>query len=144
MVALVGPLGAGKTAFVKGLAEGLGVDAGAVASPTFVIANELPASGGRTLVHADLFRIGSVDELEAAGLHDWLGPGRVLAVEWADRLPGALPGEGLWIAFERVPGEPSVRVLQARASGAAAVDALARWRETLAAQPPADVETAWD
>lgn len=131
VIALVGPLGAGKTVFAKGVAEGLGVDPGAVASPTFVIANEYPAPGGRTLVHVDCYRVASVGELEAAGLLDWLAPGSVVLVEWGDRFPEALPADRLRVELARGTGDASRRELSAVASGPAAEALLARWRAAL-------------
>jgi tRNA threonylcarbamoyladenosine biosynthesis protein TsaE len=84
VVLLSGELGAGKTAFVRGLARGLGADAEEVASPTFVL---LTTYAGRlALHHADLYRLrGDGDEREI-GLEELPGAGGVLAVEWADRL----------------------------------------------------------
>jgi tRNA threonylcarbamoyladenosine biosynthesis protein TsaE len=84
VVLLSGELGAGKTAFVRGLARGLGADPEEVASPTFVL---LTAYRGRLVLHhADLYRLrGDGDEREI-GLEELPGPGGVLAVEWADRL----------------------------------------------------------
>ena len=133
VIALVGPLGAGKTVFVKGLAEGLGVAPGLVASPTFVIASEYPLPGGRRLAHVDLYRVDSGDELEATGFFDLLVPGVVVAVEWSDRLPDALPAERLVVCLERPPAgsPPTRRVLNAVAFGDAPERALARWREAL-------------
>jgi tRNA threonylcarbamoyladenosine biosynthesis protein TsaE len=84
VVLLSGELGAGKTAFVRGLARGLGVDPEDVASPTFVLLTAYP--GRLTLHHADLYRLrGDGDEREL-GLEELPGPGGVLAVEWAERL----------------------------------------------------------
>jgi tRNA threonylcarbamoyl adenosine modification protein YjeE len=133
VVALVGPLGAGKTVFAKGLARGLGIDPAAVASPTFVIASEYAAPDGRRLVHVDLYRVESIAELEAAGLHDWLEPGAVVAVEWADRVPEALPADRLELRLARTeaPADFEVRTLRARALGAGAAAALARWEAAL-------------
>jgi len=92
VVLLSGELGAGKTAFVRGLARGLGADPEEVASPTFVLLTAYP--GRLTLHHADLYRLrGDGDEREI-GLEELPGPGGVLAVEWADRLreaPWAAP-----------------------------------------------------
>ena len=83
-VLLTGELGAGKTAFVRGLARGLGIDAGQVASPTFVLLTRY--DGRLTLHHADLYRLaGNGDEREL-GLEELPGPRGVLAVEWAERL----------------------------------------------------------
>ena len=127
-VALLGELGAGKTAFAKGVAEGLGLPPELVASPTFTIAQELPTPGGLRLVHADLFRVESLAELEAAGFDDWLGPDVLLLVEWADRLPDALPRDHLEVRLDRAPGPPEARELAVRAHGPAAEALLARWR----------------
>ncbi len=84
MVLLTGELGAGKTAFVRGLARGLGADPAEVSSPTFVLLTSYP--GRLTLHHADLYRLaGDGDEVEL-GLEELPGARGVLAVEWADRL----------------------------------------------------------
>jgi tRNA threonylcarbamoyladenosine biosynthesis protein TsaE len=83
-VLLTGELGAGKTAFVRGLARGVLADPEDVASPTFVLLTSYP--GRLTLHHADLYRLrGDGDEREL-GLEELPGPGGVLAVEWAERL----------------------------------------------------------
>ncbi|MDJ0851872.1 MAG: tRNA (adenosine(37)-N6)-threonylcarbamoyltransferase complex ATPase subunit type 1 TsaE [Myxococcota bacterium] len=136
VVALVGPLGAGKTAFVQGLAAGLGIDPTLVASPTFVIASEYDGPEER-LAHVDLYRVESVGELEAAGFLDLLEPGVVIAVEWADRFPAALPADRLEVCLERpdAAADPGLRVLHAKGSGAHGEAVLARWREALAARP---------
>jgi len=136
VVSLVGPLGAGKTVFVKGLAEGLGIDPAMVASPTFVIASEYPLGPGRRLAHVDLYRVESLEELEAAGFLDLLGPGVVVAVEWGDRFPAALPSDRLQIAISRPEpeGDPSWRALDASCSGAVSEAALLRWRAALDAR----------
>jgi tRNA threonylcarbamoyladenosine biosynthesis protein TsaE len=130
VIALRGPLGAGKTVFAKGLAEGLGLDPRRVASPTFPIASEYPLPGGRRLAHLDLYRIGSEAELEAAGFLDLLAPGTLLVVEWADRFPAALPDDRLEISLEREPGAGAGerRVLHAVAGGERARAVCARWR----------------
>jgi tRNA threonylcarbamoyladenosine biosynthesis protein TsaE len=87
VVLLTGELGAGKTAFVRGLARGLGADPEEVASPTFVLLTAYP--GRLTLHHADLYRLrGDGDEREL-GLEELPGAGGVLAVEWAERLRDA-------------------------------------------------------
>jgi tRNA threonylcarbamoyladenosine biosynthesis protein TsaE len=77
-------LGSGKTAFVRGLADGLGVDPAQVTSPTFTLVHEY--RGGRLpIVHVDLYRLGGTD-LDEVGLDDALASVGVVAVEWADRL----------------------------------------------------------
>jgi tRNA threonylcarbamoyladenosine biosynthesis protein TsaE len=84
IVLLTGELGAGKTAFVRGLARGVGADPDEVASPTFVLLTSYP--GRLTLHHADLYRLrGDGDEREL-GLEELPGPRGVLAIEWAERL----------------------------------------------------------
>ncbi len=142
MVALEGPLGAGKTVFVKGLGEGLGLDPAGIASPTFVIASEYPARDGLRLAHVDLYRVESAAELESAGFLDLLEPGALLAVEWADRLPEALPADRLAIRIERPDGAgaPTERLLNAVALGAVARAALERWREALETAGDVEVE----
>ncbi len=133
LIALIGPLGAGKTVFAKGLAEGLGLDPTVVASPTFVIASEYTAPDGRCLAHIDLYRVESVAELETAGFLDWLEPGVLVVVEWADRLPEALPADRLELRLSRPDAETSAesRTLHAKALGAQAEAALARWSASL-------------
>ena len=131
VVSLVGALGAGKTEFAKGLAEGLGLPAAALASPSFTIAHELPLRGRtgtlRRLVHADWFRVRTQAELEAAGLDDWLGADAVLAVEWGDRFPEALGAEVLELRFEEQAD--GSRTLSVRAHGTSPAAVLARWIE---------------
>jgi tRNA threonylcarbamoyladenosine biosynthesis protein TsaE len=131
-VALIGALGAGKTVFAKGVAEGLGVPARLLASPTFTIAHELPTASGLLLVHADLFRVESASELEQAGAEDWMAPGVLLLVEWADRHPEALPPDRLEVRIERGPGDDE-RSLVVAALGPRAEARRARWRARRAA-----------
>ena len=86
-VLLYGDLGAGKTAFVRGLAAGLGADPDEVSSPTFVLIQHY--KGRIALVHADLYRLESAAAIDDLGLEE-LGIGAVVAVEWAERLPRAV------------------------------------------------------
>jgi tRNA threonylcarbamoyladenosine biosynthesis protein TsaE len=89
VVLLVGELGAGKTAFVRGLASGLDADPGDVSSPTFTLVQEY--RGGRMpLYHVDLYRL-TAEEVDDLGLEELAEDG-VLAVEWADRWPRDFPG----------------------------------------------------
>jgi tRNA threonylcarbamoyladenosine biosynthesis protein TsaE len=88
-VLLYGDLGAGKTAFVRGLAEGLGIDPDAVSSPTFTIVQEYRGPH-LTLQHVDLYRLSPVDVAEL-GLDDLAAPDTVIAIEWAERLPRPPP-----------------------------------------------------
>lgn len=138
VIGLSGPLGAGKTEWVKGLAEGLGVDSALVASPSFVIASEYPSAraGGTPLAHVDLFRVANEGELESAGFLDLLAPGRVVAVEWADRMPTALPGDRIEVRIAR-GGAAEARDLAATATGPLAERVVAEWRRRVAREVPA-------
>ena len=125
-MSLGGALGAGKTVFAKGLAEGLGLPEERVTSPTFVIAQELPTPRGPRLVHADWYRVEHAEELDAAGLDDWLAPGTLLVVEWGERFPEALPSDRLEVHLE-AEGE-SERRITARAGGPEAEALHSCWR----------------
>ena len=88
VIAYRGDLGAGKTAFTRGLAKGLGVKEN-VTSPTFTIVNEY-LSGKMPLFHFDMYRLGSEDELFDIGWEDYLERGGVCAVEWSENVWGAM------------------------------------------------------
>lgn len=93
VIAFTGDLGAGKTAFTRGLARGLGVG-GRVTSPTFTIVNEY--EGGRLpLFHFDMYRLGSSDELFDIGWEDYLNRGGVCAVEWSENVSDALEEDAI-------------------------------------------------
>jgi tRNA threonylcarbamoyladenosine biosynthesis protein TsaE len=87
VIALVGPLGSGKTHLIKGIAAGVGAtDRKEVNSPTFVIINEY--EGRLRVYHIDAYRIGSLAEFEMLGFDDLLSPESVVVVEWADKVEG--------------------------------------------------------
>ncbi len=103
VVAYTGDLGAGKTAFTRGLARGLGITQ-SVTSPTFTIVNEY--EGGRLpLFHFDLYRLGGWEELFDIGWEDYLARGGVCAVEWSERAEDALEEEPVWVDIRRGEGE---------------------------------------
>jgi tRNA threonylcarbamoyladenosine biosynthesis protein TsaE len=106
-VLLIGDLGAGKTAFVRGLAEGLGVRAEAVSSPTFTIVQEY--RGGRLpLFHVDLYRLNDAREIEDLGL-DEIAENGVLAIEWAEKLRD-VPDVAIGVRITH--GDGDVRTIQ--------------------------------
>ncbi len=100
VLAYRGGLGAGKTAFTRGLAKGLGYE-GRVTSPTFTIVNEY--EGRLPLFHFDMYRLGDEDELFDIGWEDYLNRGGVCAVEWSERIAGALPPETVTVTISRCP-----------------------------------------
>lgn len=102
-LALYGGLGAGKTAFVRALGEGLGVTD--VQSPTFTIVRE-HWEGRLPLFHFDAYRLADAEELYAVGFMDYLAQGGVIAMEWCENVPGALPPERLEIRFAGSGMEP--------------------------------------
>ena len=103
VVAFTGDLGAGMTAFTRGLARGLGVP-DRVTSPTFTIVNEY--GGGRLpLFHFDMYRLGSSDELFDIGWEDYLARGGVCAVEWSEIVSDALEDGVLRVDIRRGAGE---------------------------------------
>ena len=99
LVAFTGGLGAGKTAFTEGLAQGLGCT-DPVSSPTFAIVNEY--EGGRLpLFHFDMYRLNSADDLFDIGWEDYLSRGGVCAVEWSENVMDALPEDTVWVRIAR-------------------------------------------
>jgi tRNA threonylcarbamoyladenosine biosynthesis protein TsaE len=108
VVGLIGPLGAGKTRLVQAAAKALGVPAGTVTSPTFVLVNEY--RGGRMPVyHFDTYRLKDEDEFYALGPDEYFDSTGVTFVEWADRFPEVLPEERIEMQFE-VVGDAERRV----------------------------------
>ena len=98
VVALVGPLGAGKTQFVKGLVKQIGAPA-PVTSPTFTLIHEY--TGGRIPVyHFDFFRIEDRASAERLGLDEYFFGDGVSVIEWADKFPELIPSNARWISLE--------------------------------------------
>ena len=99
VVAFTGDLGAGKTAFVRGMASGLGVT-DLVSSPTYTIVNEY-LSGSMPLFHFDMYRLGSSDELFDIGWEDYLSRGGICAVEWSENVADAME-DAVFVRIGRV------------------------------------------
>ena len=128
VLALTGSLGAGKTALVRGIAASLGVPPKSVSSPTFVLAHEY--HGRIPLVHIDLYRLHTDAEAESIGLDEYLAGSAVVAIEWADRLPGWLPEDRLEVRL--IHRSPATRDSLVTAQGPRSSLLLARivraWR----------------
>ena len=99
VVAMYGDLGAGKTAFVRGMARGMGLSA-RVSSPTFTIVNEYP--GPRELIHFDMYRLSGADELFDIGWEDYLARGAVCAVEWSENVEDAFFGDEIRVRIDKL------------------------------------------
>ena len=97
VIAYTGPMGAGKTTFTVGLARGLGITDW-VSSPTFSLINEY--RGPVPLCHFDLFRVTDADDLYATGFFDYLDGRHILAVEWTENVPEALPPDSIRVDLE--------------------------------------------
>ena len=110
VVLLYGELGAGKTAFVRGMARGLGANTEDVSSPTFTIIQEYAAASA-TLFHVDLYRLEPA-EIEDLGLDDMLDAGGIVAIEWAGRWPGR-PRQAIEVRIEAA-GEGRRRIAVTR------------------------------
>ena len=106
VIAYFGDLGAGKTAFTRGLAQGLGIT-DPVTSPTYTIVNEY-LSGRIPLFHLDMYRLSSSDELFDIGWEDYLSRGGVCAVEWSENVEDALQ-DAIRVTIEKDADEPDTR-----------------------------------
>lgn len=130
-VGLTGQLGAGKTLFSRGVAEGAGVPLEDVSSPTYSIIQSY--QGRIALHHVDLYRLTSENDLFSTGFHELVEEGAgAFLVEWIDQIPGAAPPDVLRITLEVTA--PEARTLKVTTSGPASEALLARWN---AARTPA-------
>lgn len=142
LLVLVGDLGSGKTALAQGIARGLGV-VEQVTSPSFVIVREYP--GRIPLVHADVYRLGSCQELYDLGFEEIFDPGSVTLMEWGNLVDPVLPGERLEIRIRAMGNGSSMeddaeRLVELvpggegwRSRATALTDVETRWRERQAA-----------
>jgi tRNA threonylcarbamoyladenosine biosynthesis protein TsaE len=128
IVGLVGPLGAGKTQLVKGMAVGNALgDPKKVTSPTFTLVHEYP--GRLQLYHVDAYRLQRSEELAALGFEEWIRPDATVVIEWADRVYAVIPDDRLWVELE-VTG-PTTRRMTFTAVGKPATITLDRLRVKL-------------
>lgn len=98
IICLKGDLGAGKTHFVKGMAEGLGIDSDDVSSPTFTLINEY--NGERLLYHFDCYRMESPREALEIGAEEYFYDDGITVIEWPERIESLIPPEAIWISIE--------------------------------------------
>lgn len=127
VVALMGPLGAGKTRLCRAVAESCGVASHEVQSPTFVIVKQY--HGRRELLHMDLYRVRDEDELDELGFVELLASPAVKLIEWADRFPASLPPERLDIRIE--PAADDARRFSVTAKGGNLVQVIKRLEAVL-------------
>lgn len=104
VIAFTGGMGAGKTAFTRGLAKGLGVG-DVVSSPTFALVNEY--TGRLTVEHFDMYRIDGWDDLYSTGFFDYLDTDRVIVIEWSENIHNALPEDTIFVHIQ--PGDEETK-----------------------------------
>lgn len=113
---LFGDLGAGKTAFTRGLSRGYGFH-GRVFSPTFTLVHEY--TGSVTIYHFDLYRLGSEEELDDIGFEDYFRPGTVRVIEWPDAFLPLMPDDAVLVRLSYGQGECE-RIIDVSSKGGAA------------------------
>jgi tRNA threonylcarbamoyladenosine biosynthesis protein TsaE len=137
-IALYGPLGAGKTALVRGIAQGLDAESTTVTSPTFVMIHEY--QGRLPLAHVDLYRVRSPRDLDSTGLADYFSGLTVTAIEWADKGIPALPSDRLEIELSHRAARS--RVIRLRATGPMSAGLLTHAKTRYGAGPAARHHTS--
>lgn len=115
VVAMFGELGAGKTAFTRGFAKGMGIDCD-VSSPTFALVNEYRGKD-ITLYHFDMYRISGWDDLYSTGYFDYLDEGAVLIIEWSENIEAVLPENCIRVEITKTenPNERNIEIIGAEA-----------------------------
>ncbi len=98
VVALFGGLGMGKTAFVRGLAKGLSINEN-VSSPTFSIVHDY--GGNPALIHFDMYRVNTWEDLNTTGFFDYLDLNEILAIEWSENIESALPQNSIYVEISK-------------------------------------------
>lgn len=114
VLALIGELGVGKTALVRGIASGLGISGVSVSSPTFLLVHEY--HGRLPVIHIDLYRLQKPEETESIGLSDYLTGNMVVAIEWADRFPQLLTEDRLEVTLAHRTKTTRRMLVEARGS----------------------------
>lgn len=99
IVCLEGGLGAGKTHFVKGMADGLGIDPDSVQSPTYTLIHEYEGEGGLALYHFDCYRMKSPQEALEIGAEEYFYGEGICVIEWPERISALIPAGALWISI---------------------------------------------
>jgi len=112
LICLQGDLGAGKTTFVQGIAQGWG-SLDSVSSPTFILVNIYRHADGSQLFHMDAYRLDSTPEAEELDLDSMLAEG-ALIIEWPERMARLIPAERLWVNLEHVDDEEREMKFNAR------------------------------
>ena len=107
VVAFFGGMGMGKTAMVRGIAAGLGLDA-EVSSPTFALVHDY--GGQPPLVHFDMYRVSNWEDLYSTGFFDYLDAGAILVVEWSENIENALPEGAIRLRIQRV--DDTTRIIE--------------------------------
>lgn len=109
VVAYRGSMGAGKTAFTRGLCRGLGL-CDQVSSPTFSLVHQY-GKGERALYHFDMYRVDSFDDLYSTGFFDYLDCGGILAIEWSEKIEAVLPKGTITVSITQPQDEPLQRLI---------------------------------
>ena len=112
-IAMFGDLGAGKTAFTRGFAKGMDINAD-VSSPTFALVNEYRGNG-KTLYHFDMYRISGWDDLYSTGYFDYLDMGETLIIEWSENIEAILPDDCVRVTITKTdnPDERNIEIIGA-------------------------------
>ena len=108
VVAFFGGMGMGKTVFTRGLARGLGCTE-SVSSPTFALVQEY--GGQPPLVHFDMYRITTWDDLDSTGFYDYIDMGYILAVEWSENIENALPEDAVRVEIKKADNDENARMI---------------------------------
>ena len=100
-------MGAGKTAFTRGLCRGLGLS-DHVSSPTFALVHQY-GNGNRALYHFDMYRVETFDDLYSTGFFDYLDYGGIMAIEWSENIEAVLPDNAITVEIRKVDTDPDAR-----------------------------------